>query len=123
MNRFISWEMVGGFFLLLIALGVAYGGNTPSQLGHSPDEIKWVVATYVENCDSGTADGSCIASCAQPFERAIGGSCVAQLGYAFSGWAVTDALDNQVAWECTDRTHDFGAVLRAQVNCLKTGGP
>jgi hypothetical protein len=93
-------------------------------MGHSVDEVALRVNMYVEDCSLGTADGSCLAICANPTrERAVGGNCISDLAFAFTGYGVTDALGNMVAWECTDRTHDFGPVLRAQVNCLKVGGP
>lgn len=122
--KLFSREIVGLFILFFSALSVAYlSGFTPPVMGHSAGEVQLSMSTYENDCTSGSADGSCVASCSNVSgERAVGGSCVSDLAFAFTGYGVTDALGNMVAWDCTDRMHGSPYVLKARVYCLKVGG-
>jgi|GEM_PF-4467313 len=123
------WELIGVILLGIAALAVAVGGNSPSTMGHSPEEVELLFSTYTRNCSTNTASDWCSVPCALANERAIAGNCVTEYGYAYGRFGVTDASGNQQVWECTDNSHDYDSgadpsyapYLRAEVICLRTG--
>lgn len=122
----VRFELVGVFLLVCAAVAVAVGGNAPSIMGHSPDEVELRFRTYSTNCSTNAAGVSCTAKCNNASERAIAGNCVTEYGYAYGRFGVTDALGVQQSWECTDNAHDYqgepyAPYLRAEVVCLRTG--
>lgn len=121
--RELNMRLFPILFVIGLAWGaIAYGGSTPSTLGHSTGEIKYLFSTYSNDCKANDYDSTCVASCVQPNERAVGGNCISDFGFSFKGYGVTDASSGMQSWECFDSSHGPGVRLLAEVVCLRVGG-